>query len=126
MFSALEFQLMEYIKAHPGCSVLDVVNAFEPAKQCNKIFGLLENLAGPNGVLEISGRKDQSNAFRRVYLNGRGYAELERERKRLEEKRLDEERTDRKESEKERRQFAHDWKIAVFGALSGALLSRPI
>lgn len=31
-----------------------------------------------------------------------------------------------KELEKEKRQFAHDWKIAIFSSLSGALLSKPI
>lgn len=28
--------------------------------------------------------------------------------------------------EKERREFSHDWKIAIFTAFAGALLSRPI
>lgn len=30
------------------------------------------------------------------------------------------------EDEKEHRQFSHDWKIAMFSALAGALLSKPI
>ena len=28
--------------------------------------------------------------------------------------------------EKERREFRHDWKIAIFSALAGSLLSRPL
>lgn len=30
------------------------------------------------------------------------------------------------EAEKERRQFSHNWKVAIFSALAGALLSRPL
>lgn len=31
-----------------------------------------------------------------------------------------------KDKEAEKRQFMHDWKIAIFSALSGALLSEPV
>lgn len=41
-------------------------------------------------------------------------------------RRAEKEAEERKELEKERRQFRHDWKIAVFSTLAGALLSRPI
>lgn len=30
------------------------------------------------------------------------------------------------EAEKERRQFSHNWKIAIFSAFAGALLARPL
>lgn len=46
----------------------------------------------------------------------------------LEEEQKQREKDDdrRWELEKERRQFRHDWKIAVFSAFAGALLSRPL
>lgn len=30
------------------------------------------------------------------------------------------------EAEKERRQFSHNWKVAIFSAFAGALLARPV
>lgn len=32
----------------------------------------------------------------------------------------------KKDAEKEKRQFRHDWKIAIYSSVVGALLSRPI
>lgn len=44
-----------------------------------------------------------------------------------EEQKQEEKEAERKwELEKERRQFRHDWKIAVFSAFAGALISRPL
>lgn len=44
-----------------------------------------------------------------------------------EEQKQEEKEDDRKwELKKERRQFRHDWMIAIFSAFAGALLSRPL
>ena len=37
-----------------------------------------------------------------------------------------EKRIEQRESRRQKKQFAHDWKIAIFSALAGAVLSKPI
>ena len=37
-----------------------------------------------------------------------------------------EKRIEQRESRRQKEQFAHDWRIAIFSALAGAVLSKPI
>ncbi len=121
-YSPREIETIQYVGRHPDCSVLEVLNAFDPQTDVRRSSRLLEKLTRKGGPIARSGYTFDSLEVQHLALTGEGYTVLDKVRS-AEEKRLYKRRQNMADKKAEKN---IDRRFQLFNTLLGAVVGAVL